>query len=468
MKAAAKRLEGQPESRVLTAALANSIKPSTTQAYACQVRRLLKWHLLQKENPTKEGHFSFKEDTREPREVDAMHAEELFLEAGSNVTYKDYCSFLSAHAGFVRIPFRTLRCGLRHAQLVANLKDSWAGSEQAIQAEKSAIRTGELIRASRPKGTLTREMIVEVLAAAKATNADIHKGMVVQLGGCLRYGELIAIKARHVTSEGLLIADAKRDSARKTEATGIRISLKKLGGWPEGISALKALHELKARAHSPEEYLFPVTKFNRDSYNQVIKDTAINHQWEENLFYDGSHVLRHAGVRRAVQALAQANMGIDKICETLHMVLRTVLHYALSNEERIRKINVPQMLEHVKAIKDLPPGFYLTDPDDDDEGVISEKGSGKNRGPIKQKAGPAPRGAATTKTARKAPTRKAKEKEKDRPRSLAGSGGGSSPTPSKPSGRELRAERRRIEAAVKQASRVLPFTSRDIGRGRTR
>ena len=164
----------------------------------------------------------------------------------------------------------------------------------------------------------------------------------------------------------------------------------------------------------------------------------------------------------------QANMGIDKICETLHMVLRTVLHYALSNEERIRKINVPQMLEHVKAIKDLPPGFYLTDPDDDDEGVISEKGSGKNRGPIKQKAGPAPRGAATTKTARKAPTRKAKEKEKDRPRSLAGSGGGSSPTPSKPSGRELRAERRRIEAAVKQASRVLPFTSRDIGRGRTR
>lgn len=465
MKEAVKRLEGQPESRVLTAAFSNSIKPATTQAYACQVRRLLKWHVIHKENPTREGHFIFNANIREPREVDKMHAEELFFEAGSKVTYKDYCSFLSAHAGFVRIPFRTLRCGLKHAQMVANLKDVWAGSEQAIQAEKSAIRTGELIRAKRPKGSLSRETISALLDAAKLANPHIHEGMVVQLGGCLRYGELIAIKARHVTPEGLLMTDVKRDSARKTKGSGVTISLKKLGGWPEGVSALKMLAFLKGQASSPDEYLFPVTKFNRDSYNQVIKDTAIDLQWEETLFYDGSHVLRHAGVRRAALALMQANMEVGTICETLHMVLRTVLHYALSNEERIRKINVPQMLEHVKAIKDLPPGFFLTDPDDDDEGMVNKRSNGKSRGPIKLKDVPAPR-KPTTRASRKAPSRS--QKEKSRLGNHTSSEGHSSPSPSKPSGREVRAERRRIEAAAKQALRVAPFSSRDVRRTRAK
>lgn len=90
----------------------------------------------------------------EPKDIDRLSSEELFLRAGMEITELDYYAFLLAHAGFERIPFYTLRCALRHAQVVAG-SPTWAGGEAAIAAEKSAMRTGEVIRARRPTGTLT-------------------------------------------------------------------------------------------------------------------------------------------------------------------------------------------------------------------------------------------------------------------------------------------------------------------------
>ena len=447
---AVNRIVGQPIDSIVTAAFANCVKAQTTAAYVCQVRRLYKWHLFWKANPPSRDVFEARNVINEPTEVDRLHSEELFLIAGRAITFENYCSFLSAHAGFVRIPFRTLRSALKHAQMIAGCKDPWAGGERAIHAEKSAIRTGEFIRAKRPKGTLSIEMIMKLFERAREANPKIFDAMVVQLGGCLRYGELVSIRRRHVLPNGLILTDTKRDRARGATGSGVAVSVKQFDEWLEGRTALRVLARLKREAPSDDSFLFPRESFTREAYNNVIKETAEAEDWQDSLFFDGSHVLRHAGVRRAVEALRADQVEVGRICSTLHMSLRTMLHYALSNEERVQKINIPRFFGSLSTFQDLPPGFFSIDPDDDDEG--------REPAVVKPKAASAARGRGEG--ARKLPKEPVKKGRGSRSKvttaalEMAAARSGGTP-PVGPSARQMRAERRGKEAEQRQHIRSL-------------
>lgn len=365
MKRAAERLQGQTETLVRSSAFCNCIKRDTTATYTSQVRRLLKWHQVLKENPTREGRFPSVMRFDEPKDIDRLSSEELFLRAGSEITELDYYAFLLAHAGFERIPFHTLRCALRHAQVVAG-SPTWAGDEAAIAAEKSAMRTGEVIRARRPTGTLNGQMIWALMQRAKAISTDLHDAVVVQMGACLRYNELSNIRARHVVKQGIIIVDAKRDRVNNS-TNGIAGSVKTVEGWAEGKAALGVLRTRAAAAKSPEDLLFPRSAFDHKGYNEFLRRSAEHLRWPSELCFDGSHVLRHAGVRRAVEGLLASNKTLSEVSKTLHMSIRMIVHYALTNEERIRKVNIPRFLTHLPEFQRLLPSLLSAPLEEEEE-----------------------------------------------------------------------------------------------------
>ena len=81
----------------------------------------------------------------------------------------------------VWISTRRLELALRFAQIMADAPEVWAaGGECAISAEKSAIRTGELLRDAKPKGTLSPAMFLELIEEARASQPDLVQPIMVQ------------------------------------------------------------------------------------------------------------------------------------------------------------------------------------------------------------------------------------------------------------------------------------------------
>ena len=366
MTKAAERLSGMDLETIRTSALCNCIKKETMNSYASQCRRLYKWHLLLAANPPANGRYPLTFRVVEPS-VEGMPVEQLLVRAGREITKEDFFAFCNSHAGFERIPFKAVRAALRFAQIMADAPEVWAASECAISAEKSAIRTSELLRDTKPKGTLSPAMFLDLIEEATAAQPNLVKPIMVQMGACLRFHELAGIKARHVSAEGVLIVDAKRDRANRATGTGVTASVKILVGWAEGCKALHILLELKGTAPTPDSLLFPRSLVDQKKLNAFIRQCAIKKKWPAGLLFNGSHILRHAGVRRAVIEGMKAGETLDAMAKKLHMSIRTVLHYALSNDERTKKVNIPLFLVHLPELHQLPEGFMDASDSDGEE-----------------------------------------------------------------------------------------------------
>lgn len=344
MKEAILRLRGQILRLLLASSVMNNVKRSTLLGYRSEIHRLLRWQQVMSTCDLASGRIVVPEQLREPPAIH-MSDEEAFFHIGSTFTKELYFSFMVAHGGFCSIPFNKTRAALRFAQLMAGQTDLWAASDAAKAAEKSALRMGQLkLKHGKKRGTLTRAMVVELLQYAEKSNPAMARAMQIQMGAGLRIHELIAIQTEHVTATGVLILDQKRARANATSSSVVSRALKDLTHWTEGRRALHELTALAAtRKAEGEQLIFPRKAFTIKQYNRMIQTAARDLAWSDSVYFDGSHVLRHAGVGIATKKLIAAH-SLERVADILLMSPQMILHYALSNEERSLKVTIPSFL----------------------------------------------------------------------------------------------------------------------------
>lgn len=370
---ALKSMEGKTIRSIMGSSMTNSIKSSTFLSYRTEARRLLKWHYALAEVSTdKENRLRIPTSMKEPSIEHLEHIEEEFLTLGEICTKETFFTFMMTHAVMKSISFAKVRAALRLAQVLACRDDIWAMGESAKAAEKSAYRTAQLrFSQNKRRGTLDKQMVSQLLNFASKRHPEVFDAMRVQITGGFRIGELVRIKNKHVTDEGVFILDQKRNRANQATSTRIPLAFKKLQGWPQGRIALNALIQIRdSNGTDKETLLFPRAKFTIRRYNSVIKEAAATLGWPSALNFDGSHVLRHAGVGIAVQEMIGEKRSMEDIGKTLIMSAGMITHYALSNSERLDKVHCPRFMLGVRGAKDAT--VQREDSEDEEESLDEE------------------------------------------------------------------------------------------------
>lgn len=360
---ALRNLEGKNPKEVRTELLASSVKPSTLDSYASEVRKLAVWCHTPSAYVVKDGKIGLT-GVLEANEIDIYTAEKGALCAfvGERFKKEDFPLFLAGHIGVAPISYRKLRCALILCQRMA-MTDTWAADEDYVIMQKAACKLSQRVGARR--GTLEGDMIPMLLEYARSKDPLVHEVMVVQMGGGFRIGEILRLRKEDIDLRGVVLVDEKRERVNRTNANRTPKSLKTIDGWTDGAKALKILSARAASRPNDDDRLYSRPEFSVKKYNSIIKSAAKELLWPDNLKFDGSHVLRHAGVRRAVRKLRAQGTGMVAITEALHMSLNTVLHYALSNDERLCKARKPAFLN--LAAEEIPSIDTLDSENEDAE-----------------------------------------------------------------------------------------------------
>lgn len=223
------------------------------------------------------------------------------------------------------------RCALLKAQEVFG-KERWAGEEDTIMetdgADSRAAKLGSL---EPPIGSITEDMLPQLLAAVSHRRADeMRLAMTVQFGAAIRYSELINLRVRDVKEEGIYLAHTKTMKARY--AYKLPTPFKKINHWPCGQLALKVLQSLVV-GKPPEAILFPEISFKLPEYNAQIKAASKACGWPTSVRFRGSHSLRHGGVGAAKESL-KTDSKPEEIAKKLLMSEEMVDHYGATNLEK--------------------------------------------------------------------------------------------------------------------------------------
>lgn len=396
-------LEGKNMDTVLRSLMAASVKASTMKGYRTECTRLLRWTIMMNGLSRDEaGRFGpITDDVRTQATRSIEGAERDFVTLGKTCTRDYFFAFLIAHASVHPLQFKRVRSALKLGQLMAGA-EVWATSEVCKRAEKAAQRLGQASLAPRTRrGTLDSTMLATLISEASAVKEVMAQAMEIQANAALRIGELLALSIEDVTAEGIFIFDEKRAKVLSTETMYTQRSFKRLHLWSGGARALRILHRrIKDMGEGPRtRRLFPREAFQKKEYNGFLRATASKHSWEQHLKFDGSHVLRHAGVGKAVTDFAARNVAVTEMASILLMSVHMLSFYALSNQDRTAKVYVPQVLRD--QISKVAPVEDSEDESDSDSESESDSGSDID---IEEFARTTRRAAATTRTRGRRPT----------------------------------------------------------------
>ena len=352
MKAAGGGVGGKTEEEIRAAVHRYSVRPKSLKSYMSELRRLRKWHRLMLQT-SGSGRIVLPDRWIEPDNTDAACVEDDFVQLGLSFTKFDYYTFLYGHIKVLNIQYRKARSALKMAQTMAGVP-TWAGDPECIQAEKAAFHARQIFQPdTRLRGTMTALMVDEFTDWVMEKSQTIATAMCIQMGGALRISELLSLTKGRVTREGIMLKNTKRSSVKKMTSSKDTLELKKLNRWGEGMAALERLWTLKdATPGDDATPLFPRSAFTIKEYNDLLKEAATALEFPDGLKYDGSHILRHAGIGLAVATMVKRKFSMTQMAACLLMSDQMICHYALTNSERIAKKTVPAALaDCVRASK---------------------------------------------------------------------------------------------------------------------
>lgn len=321
---------------------------ATLMNYHTEIKRLYTWVLTRRTIARKrEENPNYAPTVDDVSECPAETLEHHFAFVGRETTRRDFDTFMVGHATVHALDFSRVRSALRMAQLMSFAPEVWAIDEDSKNTEKGCRQlaiTSRIIAPRVPRGTLDKEMIKQLINFVEPTNPTMAAAMRVQVGACLRIGELIKLVPALITAEYISIVEAKTQRARAVVSLEARHLKKYIGKWRGGEKTLKFLNDL-ARDRANQPRLFPPSDFTIKQYNKAIQDAAVAYRWPTNVKFDGSHCLRHAGVRLAIRDLLLRG-SIVEASKWLLMSPAMIARYALSNDERRNRIRVPHFLEN--------------------------------------------------------------------------------------------------------------------------
>lgn len=347
--------------------LACSIKRSSLNAYHSEVIKMISWarlcRLVEERNdpnfrPTVAEFTLFQPTTSKERDFKTLALE---------FRREDFFSFYYAHAQCHPFQFGRMRAALRLAQMMAGV-EIWACWEEFKTAEKGATHkaANNSTYGTRLRGTLSNDMLDNLISWVRERNAFMADAMAIQVGACLRISELIKLAPHHITADGVLITNQKRDTVASMSSGRFRTTLKPLTKWTGGRDALSWLNEAAA-TNRGYPLLFPRFRFSQKEYNATIQEGATALNFPRDLLYDGSHILRHTGVGRAARELIQS-MNLADAAKTLLMSVSMVVHYSRSIEDRLQKRRVPAFLSPLlRNPSAIAPREDSEDSEDSDE-----------------------------------------------------------------------------------------------------
>lgn len=357
---AMQNIKGRSIEEMRTHIMQRTVKASTLENYRSEARKLLNWVFLmdtmEKDDQGRFGASKLKEEEIIERKPEGNMEEMGWL--GNHFTMEHYISFLYAHMRSHPLSFRRIRATLILAQKVAGVPH-WGGEQVCINMEKAALAATENNNSRR--GTIEENAISAFFNLVEENNRNIFVGMMVQMGACLRITELTRLTKRDIKPEGVMIVQGKRSTVAKTKSSRIQAEMKNIKEWTDGKDAWDILKKLAENAKSEEEYLFPRETFTIKDYNAMVKRAAKELEWPDNLKFDGSHVLRHAGVRRAVKDLEGKGKSLEEMSKVLLMSKSMIIHYARSNQERVQGKN------KAACIKEDVIGDHIEDSEDEEQ-----------------------------------------------------------------------------------------------------
>lgn len=209
----------------------------------------------------------------------------------------------------------------------------WIDSEVVSAAFKGArYRGGEAKRT--PRGTVTEEMLQELLQHTRQVAPEMVDAILVQFRLGLRISQLVGLQAGDVSRlpPRIWLRIDKRENASNTAD-------KAVGPHWRDVEDEEVLNILcRLQAVTPRgSLLFPRSKWNLEGYRRHIAKAAITLGWPVELKYDGSHVLRHGGIGAARRRMESQGIPEREIAKRLDISLPMLRHYAEPLEKRLRK-----------------------------------------------------------------------------------------------------------------------------------
>jgi hypothetical protein len=184
-----------------------------------------------------------------------------------------------------------LRTALRKQQEILHM-EVWAESAHSKCVMKGALYQGGTTRKAPLRGTMTREMFLALVQYTRERRPHMLNGILVQVGAALRISQLVAIESGQVSpSEGVFLTEDKRENADNLDDPAIGPHWKRL--WCCNTRDLL----LHMQSITPAGHLlFPRSVWSMAQYNAHLKEAFAALHWSDLLKFDGSHILRHAGV----------------------------------------------------------------------------------------------------------------------------------------------------------------------------
>lgn len=368
-------LHGISVEQIRRGLVAASVKASTLKSYRTECWRMLDWiwGMEQFDKNPEGGLVRPRTGLQVPPEGwRGRDMEDDFVKLGRLCKLEHFLAFVHAHAAIHPLQFKKVRSAIKIGQLMSETP-IWATTEVCLTAERAAQRIGQASKGPvRRRGTLDELSLKKLIGVASATNPYLGRAMEIQAFGAFRISEVLGMTVEDIQKEGVLLFDEKRETVANTSTLRVKRTLKRLTLWKAGWRALKALHMRKEEMGegSPNRLIFPRSLFTIREYNMIIRKVAQDNHWESHLRFDGSHVLRHAGVGLAVCEFASRKVSLSSMGRTLHMSERMLTFYALSNQERLSKIYIPQVLRDQ---------VRLTEPrEDSDPATLSDSDSGSD------------------------------------------------------------------------------------------
>lgn len=372
---------GNTEEEIKSHIYRHSVRPATLKSYQSEIKKLRWWLAIMNTALKNElGQWIVPNETLHMPAPSPLPLEEEFLEVGRSFTQPYFLTFIKGHIEVFNIQYRKMRAALRLAQCMAGM-EVWAASPDIILAEKAAYHARQLLHPDRRvRGTMTDIMAIEFFKWVESKHPAAAIAMQIQFGAALRISELIKLKRYMVSKDGILIINAKRNRVGALTSAADKVETKKLTGWSEGNEALRMLLKLQSDTIGDHTLLFPRESFTIKIYNDLIKAAAEALSFPEWVRFDGSHVLRHAGVGAAVRSYIARGVSLETIAKTLLMSEGMVCHYALTNSERAARRTRPELLKKCTVQTEAVPDSANEDSDLEEMEVAESMQEPKTKG----------------------------------------------------------------------------------------
>lgn len=222
----------------------------------------------------------------------------------------------------------TIRSALRKELLVEGMRP-WTDDEDVAAFFRGASFQGGHAPRALMRGTVTPQMLIDLIAHTHNTDPRFVDPITVQFGAALRVSQLVAARSGDFTGVGedgrayLWTEVDKRRNAKTMTKAGIGRHKKEVF-LQEAQQALQRRQDQRPRG----SLLFPTTEWRKAEYNAHIRRAALELQWPDGVNWDGCHILRHGG------AAVLAEAAPTEAPARLVMSPRMVKHYGRPLHDR--------------------------------------------------------------------------------------------------------------------------------------